>query len=109
MNIPEKMKIGAKVYDVEITNKLDLGSVYYSGEISYTDLVIRVCPNARAKMESDFLHEMIHGILNHLGYTEHDEKKVDEFANVLHMVILNNPTAFSPVEEETADGTENSH
>lgn len=33
MTIPEKLKIGAKVYGVEITNKLDLGNVNYSGEI----------------------------------------------------------------------------
>lgn len=85
MTIPEKLKIGAKVYDVEITNKLDL--------------VIRICPNAQAKMEADFLHEMIHGMLDHLGYTEHDEKKVDELANVLHMVILDNPAVFAPVKE----------
>lgn len=31
MTIPEKLKIGAKVYGVEITNKLDLGNVNYSG------------------------------------------------------------------------------
>lgn len=85
MTIPEKLKIGAKVYGVEITNKLDL--------------VIRICPNAQAKMEADFLHEMIHGMLDHLGYTEHDEKKVDELANVLHMVILDNPAVFVPVRE----------
>ena len=85
MTIPEKLKIGAKVYGVEITNKLDLGNVNYSGEISYTDLVIRICPNAQAKMD--------------LGYTEHDEKKVDELANVLHMVILDNPAVFAPVRE----------
>lgn len=89
MTIPEKLKIGAKVYGVEITNKLDLGNVNYSGEISYTDLVIRICPNAQAKIEADF----------HLGYTEHDEKKVDELANVLHMVILDNPAVFAPVKE----------
>lgn len=91
MTIPEKLKIGAKVYGVEITNKLDLGNVNYSGEISYTDLVIRICPNAQAKMEAD--------MLDHLGYTEHDEKKVDELANVLHMVILDNPAVFAPVKE----------
>ncbi len=50
-------------------------------------------------MEADFLHEMIHGMLDHLGYTEHDEKKVDELANVLHMVILDNPAVFVPVRE----------
>lgn len=97
MKIPKKLKIGAKVYDVEITNKLDLGNVNYSGEILYTDLIIRVCPSAQAKMEADFLHEMIHGMFAHLGYTEHDEKKVDELANVLHMVIQDNPEIFEMV------------
>ena len=50
MKIPEKVKIGGKVYKVEITNKLDLGNVNYSGEIVYGDLVIRICPNAQAKI-----------------------------------------------------------
>jgi len=94
MKIPKKVKIGAKTYAVEITNKLDLGSVNYSGEICYGDLVIRVCPNAEGKMEADFLHELVHGMLAHLGYTDHDEKKVDELANVLHMVIEDNPEIF---------------
>lgn len=69
------------------------------GSFIDTDLVIRICPNAQAKMEADFLHEMIHGMLDHLGYTEHDEKKVDELANVLHMVIPDNPAVFVPVRE----------
>lgn len=101
MKIPDKVKIGAKVYQVEITNKLDLGNVNYSGEIVYTDLIIRICPNAQAKMEADFLHEVVHAILSHLGYCEHEEKKVDELANVLHMVIKDNPTIFeSEVETD---------
>lgn len=94
MKIPEKIKIGGKVYSVEITNKLDLGNVNYSGEIVYNDLIIRICPQAQGKMEADFVHEMMHGIFDHLGYTEHDEKKIDELANALHMVITDNPEIF---------------
>ena len=94
MKIPEKIKIGGKVYSVEITNKLDLGNVNYSGEIVYNDLIIRICPQAKGKMEADFIHEMMHGIFDHLGYTEHDEKKIDELANALHMVITDNPEIF---------------
>lgn len=71
-----------------------MGNVNYSGEIIYTKLIIRICPNAQAKMEADLLHEMIHGMLDFLGYTEHDEKRVDELANVLHMVIQDNPEIF---------------
>lgn len=95
MKIPNKVKIGAKVYDVEITDKLTLGSANYSGEIIYPDLVIRICPSAKGKMEADFLHELLHGIFVHLGYTDHDEKKIDELANALHMVIADNPEIFT--------------
>lgn len=91
--------VKAQYEHARIISTNSLGNVNYSGEISYTDLVIRICPNAQAKMEADFLHEMVHGMLDHLGYTEHDEKKVDELANVLHMVILDNPTVFTPVKE----------
>lgn len=94
MRIPDKLKIGGKIYDVEITNKLSIGSVNYSGEILYQDLIIRICPSAPGRMESDFIHEMIHGIFDHLGYTEHDEKKIDELANALYMVIQDNPEIF---------------
>lgn len=100
MKIPEKVKIGGKTYAVEITDRLDLGSGYYA-EINYCDLVLRVRPQARAKMEADFLHEVIHGIYEHLGYKEHDEKQIDEIAQSLYMVIQDNPQIFEGGE---ADG-----
>lgn len=95
MKIPEKIKIGGKIYKVEITDRLDLGSVNYSGEINYKNLIIRICPSAQGKMESDFLHEMCHAIYDHLGYKEHDEKKIDELANAMYMIIQDNPKTFS--------------
>lgn len=95
MNIPKKLKIGGKVYNVEITNKLNLGSVHCSAEINYCDLAIRICPNAKGRMEADFIHEMLHGIFDHLGYLNHDEKKIDELANALYMVVQDNPKVFS--------------
>ncbi len=94
MKIPDKIKIGGKIYSVEITDKLALGSVNYSGEILYNDLIIRVCPASKGKMEADFVHEMIHGIFSHLGYSEHDEKKIDEIANALYAVFVDNPDMF---------------
>lgn len=95
MKIPEKLKIGGKIYDVEITNKLDSGCVNYTGEIRYCELILRICPNAPGRMEADFIHEMLHGVFDHLGYTEHDEKKIDELANALYMVIVDNPEVFT--------------
>ena len=98
MNIPKKLKIGGKVYTVEITDKLFLGNANVSAEIMYNDLVIRVSPQAQGKMEADFLHELIHGILDHLGYRDHDEKRVDELAQALYMVIVDNPDVFDSHE-----------
>ena len=98
MNIPKKIKIGGKVYTVEITNKLDRGNVNVSAEILYNDLVIRVSPQAQGKMEADFIHELIHAIFDHLGYKEHDEKRVDELAQALYMVIVDNPDLFTAHE-----------
>lgn len=100
MKIPKTLKIGGKVYDIEITNKLDFGNVNCSAEIAYSDLVIRICPAAQKKMEADFVHEMVHGILSFLGYTEHDEKKVEEMAEALYMVIEDNPDIFVSADKE---------
>lgn len=102
MKIPKTLKIGGKVYAVEITDKLSLGNVNYSGEILYNDLIIRICPSAKAKMEADFVHEMVHGILSHLGYCEHDEKEVEELAEALYMVFTDNPEMFKEEVNENA-------
>ena len=101
MKIPEKLKVGGKTYTIEITDKMFLGNANVSAEIMYNDLIIRVSPQAQQKMESDFIHEMIHAIHSHLGYTEHDEKKIDELAQALYMVIQDNPEIF---ERSDADG-----
>lgn len=98
MKIPKTVKIGGKVYDVEITDKLNLGSAHCSAEICYNDLVIRVTPQKKGKMEADFLHEIIHGIYDFLGYRNHDEKRVDELAQALYMVIMDNPDIFEDDE-----------
>lgn len=98
MKIPQNIKIGGKVYAVEMTNNLHFGDGY-SAEIDYNDLTIRLRPNAQGKMESDFIHEMFHGIYDHLGYIDHDEKKIDELANAVYAVIVDNPGMFIPGEE----------
>lgn len=51
-----------------------------------------------AKMEADFIHEMVHAIYFGLGYRDHDEKRVDELAHALHSVIVDNPDVFAPAE-----------
>lgn len=94
MKIPENIKIGGKTYAVEITDNLMLGRASYTAEVDYLNLKIRILPNAKEKMEADFLHEMTHAILDFLGYREHDEKHVDELAQSLYMVVQDNPEVF---------------
>lgn len=94
MTIPKKVKIGGMVYAVEITDKLDLGAANVSAEIDYRDLVIRISPQAQGKMEADFMHELMHGILDHLGYKDQDEQRVEALAQALYMVMQDNPDLF---------------
>lgn len=98
MNIPKKLKIGGKIYTVEITDKLDFGTVNASAEIIYRDLIIRISPQNESKMQADFIHEMIHAVFSHLGYFEHDEKQVEELAEALYMIIQDNPEMFKSEE-----------
>lgn len=98
MKIPQIIKIGGKVYRVEVTDNLYLGPANVSAEIVYTDLVIRISPQAKGKMEADFVHELMHGILDHLGYKDHDEQHVDALAQALYMVIQDNPDLFDDDE-----------
>lgn len=94
MKIPNKIKIGGKRYSVKQTEYLSLGDDYV-GECLYQDLEIHIRPTkSHTVQEITFLHEMLHAIYNHLGYSDHDEKKIDELANALHMVIVDNPDVF---------------
>ncbi len=93
MIIPEKVKVGAKVYNVLITDNISLGT-NYTGEIDYCKLEIRIRPMAKGRMEHDFLHELIHAIFDLNGHSIHDEREVDSIAAAIHMVVSDNPGIF---------------
>lgn len=94
MNIPDKIKVGGKVYTVTVTNRLDMGPDY-SAEILYSQQEINLRPAAPEAQEASLLHELFHAMLAHLGYQEHDEKLVEGLANTLHMIAKDNPGLFS--------------
>jgi len=100
MKIPKKLKVGGKIYTVEQTEKISIGENYL-GETIYYDLAIRIMPSAKGMSEVTFLHEMLHAIYNHLGYINHNEKKIDELANAIHMIITDNPEMFEVDNEDT--------
>jgi len=94
MTIPKKVKIGGLVYDVEITKNISMGN-NYTAEIIYEDLKINVRPMKEMLMQRYFLHEIVHGIYDQLGYKDHDEKQIDELAAAFHALITDNPEIFS--------------
>lgn len=95
MTIPNKLKVGGKVYAVSVTACIKSGSLNCAGEIDYSELKIRIVPGEPDKMEAVLLHEMMHALADHLGYKEHDEQQIDALANALHMVIKDNPGLFA--------------
>lgn len=99
MNIPSSIKIGARTYSVSITELFDCGT-NQTGVIDYRALTIGIRPMAREAMEQTLLHEIIHGMLNDMGFDDHDEFKVDAMANELHRIIKDNPTLFEPFDKE---------
>lgn len=94
MTIPKSVKVGGKTYKVEITDRLDIGAANCAGEILYDKLTIRILPNPEQEMHGVLLHEIVHAMLQNHGYRDHDEQKVDELANALHALIVDNPGIF---------------
>lgn len=91
MKIPKKLKVGGVVYDVNITDKLELG-YQYSGEILRSERKINIRPIVGK--EETFLHEVVHAILYMGGYTDHDEKMVEAISQGLWAVIVDNEKMF---------------
>lgn len=94
MKIPNQIKIGGKIYAVEKVKDADLSMMNCTAEIDYRKCEIRIYPSAQQKMETDFMHEVMHAIFAHLGYKKHNEKQIDELANALYAVIQDNPKMF---------------
>ena len=94
----ENVKIGNIVYKVEVTNNISLGA-NYTGEICYSDCIIRIRPQNPQKMLSDLFHEIFHGIYDFCGYGEHEEAVIDRFAHALGLIVQDNPELFTYAAE----------
>lgn len=102
MRIPDRVKIGGLTYTVTETPNITLGREY-GGEIFYETLRINIRPVGSGKKERIFLHEVLHGIFDNLGYTDHDEKKIDELAGALYALIVDNPDMFKDNQQSNDD------
>ena len=92
MKIPDNITIGGQIIDVKLIDHLDNG---YLGQISLGESEIVIAQNFNGheqhqeSINSTFIHEIIRGILDTKGQTEHssNEKFVNPFSGYLYQVI----------------------
>ena len=94
MVLPSSVKVGGITYSVIVTENMSGGIQNVSGECDFESCEIRIAPQNEEKMQRDFLHEIIHAVAFHMGYTKHREKKIDSLAAALYMVAKDNPGIF---------------
>lgn len=88
----KKMKILATEYDVEEVEQIDKYTRLL-GQIQYTEQKIKIDKNISEDMKQEVLiHEILHGILEKLGYTQlnDDEQKVQSIASTMYLVLKEN-------------------
>jgi hypothetical protein len=100
MKIPKNIKIGGDVFAVNITEHLALGEGY-AGEVLHEKCEINIRPGVRSRMEGTLIHEILHSLLEHLGYHDQEEKMVDEMGHALYALIADNPGLFEGDEDAT--------
>lgn len=91
--LPEKVTILGLEYKVEEVEVVDRQEALW-GEIDYENLSIRIDVGlSEARKQQTLLHEIMHGILEELGYSElnEDETAVRGIAAALYC-ILKSPT-----------------
>ncbi|PRR77684.1 hypothetical protein CLLI_22480 [Clostridium liquoris] len=94
MNISSKVKIGGVNYKVIECNNPSEEDPNVDGQILYSKQEIRLKNDmSREYKENIFLHEIIHGIFEHIGF-EQDEAIVIRLSNALHGFIKDNPEIF---------------
>lgn len=92
MKIPDNITIGGQIIDVKLIDHLDNG---YLGQISLGESEIVIAQNFNGRKQhqesinSTFIHEIIHGILDTIRETElsSNEKFVNTFAGYLYQII----------------------
>lgn len=101
MKIPEKVKIGGQIYDVIVTDKVEVGGrTTYSGAIMYSESTIELRDDLKGSYaEITFLHEILHGLFEFANFEFDDEEDiVERLSYALYMLIKDNPEMFEKEE-----------
>lgn len=95
MNIPKKIKISFKEYDVREKSELrdEKGRELY-GRIEYLPEVIFLnAENSEGQKKATLMHEIVHGLDDIYGI-DLKEKQVRKLGIALYMMICDNPDMF---------------
>ncbi len=88
----KKIKIMATEYEVEELEQINKYERLL-GQINYEEQKIQLDKNISNDMKKETLiHEILHGILDKLGYTDlnEDEQKVHSIASTMYLVLKEN-------------------
>jgi Zn-dependent peptidase ImmA (M78 family) len=99
--LPSKVKISGIDYHIEIAEHKSVENGVLMGEITYDKATIYINEELNDQLQvSTLLHEIVHGILYHMGSEMNDnEKFVEGFASGLHQVFKDNNWTFGGEKE----------
>ena len=95
MEIPKKVKVAFKEFDVKKVENLDDGKNTLYGQILYMEEEIKINTQAKEEAQKEaFLHELIHAI-DDVYMIGLKEKQVERIATGLHLVMEQNKWVLS--------------
>jgi Zn-dependent peptidase ImmA (M78 family) len=99
--LPSKVKISGIDYDIKIAEPKSVENGVLMGEITYHEATIYINEEQNDQLKvATLLHEIVHGILYHMGSEMNDnEKFVEGFASGLHQVFRDNNWTFGGEKE----------
>ncbi|WP_418751095.1 hypothetical protein [Frisingicoccus sp.] len=94
MNIPEKVKILFKTYDVQQEKNLhDMEGDLYAQIHYLPERIILNEDSTEEQKKAALIHELIHG-LDEIYIIGLKEKQIEKLGNALYMLIRDNPEMF---------------
>ena len=96
MNIPGEVKIGGITYVVSLVDEVE-EEREHDGRINYVRQTIKIKSGlAKDYTEQVFLHEVLHGVMDHCGIDlgDNNENITERLANTLYQVLKDNNIRF---------------
>lgn len=92
--VPTSFQLHGQTYTVRLVDHLAQDGI--SGEIQFATNTVSIQKDNKgyarlpSQIEQTFLHELVHGVLYHMGQTElcGEEEFVDGFAQLLHQAFV---------------------